>query len=129
METDTPKTDMELSASRGRLTSHLVTLCKRMERERNAFERQYLRFREQEIAAYSILEKKAARSQDFELLEMSLRKIFVETGRLKFAIMGNRRLNIAGNFEWWKEHDAVMTEIEDILSNITISGGGNQENL
>jgi len=47
METDTPKTDIELAVSKGQLTNHLVALCRRMERERNAFERQYERFREQ----------------------------------------------------------------------------------
>jgi len=117
-ETDTPKTDMELLASRGKLTTHLVALCKRMERERNAFEKQYLRFWEQEIAAYSILEKKAAQAQDFELLEMSLRKLFRETGRLKFAILASSRLKIAAMFGWWQEHDVVMAEVEDTLSNV-----------
>ena len=43
MKTDTPKTDAELKASKGRLSFHLVALCKRMERERNAFEREYER--------------------------------------------------------------------------------------
>jgi len=117
METDTPKTDIELAVSKGQLTNHLVALCRRMERERNAFERQYERFREQEIAAYTILEKKASIAQDMELLEMHLRKLFVETGRMKFTILGNSRLKIASEYGWWKEHDALMVEIEDILSN------------
>ena len=66
---DTPKTDIELAVSKGRLTHHLVALCRRMERERNAFERQYERFRNQEDAANRKLEKKASISQRMEILE------------------------------------------------------------